>query len=135
MVDLSLLTSLEQMLHEAKQFSDIWDYFLAHFGENREFIALGERADDEVLEQVLQQVGRQLFGREVRVREMRLKRIPEYRFLHGSVLLEGKLASVIYFEEPQKGVLAVFWGSPASKVKYVRFTGRALYDGLNRSSN
>jgi hypothetical protein len=134
-MDLSLLKTLKTKLHEAEQFSDVWDYFLTNFGEVPEFIALGQRGSDPFLETVLAEVGKQLFGREIHVTNMLLTRIPEYRFIHGTVFLEGKLTTALYFEEIHKGLLAVLWSSRPPETKFVRFTGRALYDAMNRSEN
>src|SRR5262245_21134653 len=130
-MDLSLLETLETKLHEATRFSDVWDYFLTHFGEDEEFMALGERAGDPFLENILAQVGAQLFGRQVVVVEnLALIRIPEYDFIHGSARIEGRPTSVMYFENIHKGLLAVIWAPGSGETKLVRFTGRALYDGL-----
>jgi hypothetical protein len=134
-MDLSLLNTLKDKLYKATQFSDVWDYFMTNFGEVPEFIALGQRGGDEFLEMVLEEVGKQLFGREVRITNLLLTRIPEYGFIHGTVWIEGKLTTAMYFEEIHKGLLAVLWSSKPPETKFVRFTGRAMYDGLNRSSN
>src|SRR5207244_1562321 len=93
LMDLSLLKTLKQQLHEAEQFSDVWDYFMTHFGEVPEFIALGQRGSDPFLEMVLAEVGRQLFGREIRISNLLLTRIPEFGFIHGTVWIEGKLTT------------------------------------------
>ncbi len=129
------MAKLKTKLHEAQTFSDVWDFFLTHFGEKREFIALGERGSDPFLETVLAQVGEQLFGRPIRITDMMLTRLPGHGFIHGTVFIEGRLTSAIYFEEIHKGMLAVLWSLDPPETKFVRFTGRALYDALNRSSN
>jgi hypothetical protein len=134
-MDLSLLRTLQEKLHQVKRFSEVWDFFLTNFGRQREFIALGQQASDPFLEGVLQQVGEQLFGRRIQVTDLMLTRIPEYGFLHGTAQIEGKPTSALYFEEIHKGMLAVIWSVRPAETKFVRFTGRALYDGLNRSSN
>jgi hypothetical protein len=134
-MDLSLLKTLEEKLHQAKEFSEVWDYFLTHFGEKREFIALGQRASDDFLEAVLAEVGKQLFGRPVRITDMLLTRLPDYGFIHGTVLLEGKMTSAIYFEKIHKGMLGILWSFSPPETKFVRFTGRGFYNALNRSSN
>src|SRR4051794_13723715 len=118
-MDLSLLKTLKQKLHEAEKFSDVWDYFLTNFGEREAFIALGQQAGDPFLEMVLSQVGEQLFGRKIHVTDMMLTRIPEYGFIHGTVHLEGKLTSAIYFEEIHKGLLAVLWSFSPPETKFV----------------
>jgi hypothetical protein len=134
-MDLSLLNTLKQKMHDAKVFSEVWDYFLTNFGEKPEFIALGQRASDEFLEAVLSTVGQQLFLKPVRVTNLLLTRIPEYGFIHGTVMLEGKLTSAIYFEEVHKGLLAILWSFAPPETKFVRFTGRAIYEKLTRSDN
>jgi hypothetical protein len=135
-MDLSLLRDLEMRLHEAKQFSAVWDFFLTHFGEDPAFIALGQRGSDEFLDAVLRQVGQQLFGRRVSLIDPMLTRLPEYGFIHGTVLLEGRLTSALYFENIHKGMLAILAGpGDPPETKFVRFTGRALYGALNRSEN
>ncbi len=134
-MDLSLLKTLEKKLHEAAKFADVWDYFMTNFGEVPEFIALGQRGSDPFLETVLSEVGRQLFGRDVRIDELLLTRIPEYGFFHGTVWIEGKLTTALYFEKIHKGLLAILWSDRPPETKFVRFTGRALYDAMNRSEN
>ena len=134
-MDLTRLNELRERMHAARTFSDVWDYFLKHLGENPEFIALGQRASDPFLESVLSEVGRQLFGRPVEVHDLMLTRIEEYGFIHGTACIEDRLTSALYFEEIHKGMLAVVWSARPPETKFVRFTGRALYDGLNRSSN
>src|SRR5262249_52225983 len=51
-MDLSLLETLKDKLLHAKQFSKVWEYFLDHFGENPDFVALGERTQDAFLKTV-----------------------------------------------------------------------------------
>lgn len=135
-MDLSKLRALEKMLHEATRFYDVWDYFLKHFGEDPAFIALGQRGRDEFLDEVLQQIGMQLFGPRVQITEPMLTRLPEYGFIHGTVFMQGRLASALYFENIHKGMLAVLAGpGDAPETKFIRFTGRAMYKGLDRSDN
>ena len=81
-------------------------------------------------------VGAQLFGRRaIVVENLALIRIPDYGFIHGSARIEGRPTSVMYFENIHKGLLAVIWAPGSGETKLVRFTGRALYDGLSRSDN
>jgi hypothetical protein len=134
-MNLSLLNTLKQKMYDAKDFSEVWDYFLTNFGEKPAFIKMGQAASDEFLESVLSTVGEQLFGMPVRISNMMLTRIKEYGFIHGTVLMEGKLTSALYFEDQHKGLLAILWSFSPPETKFVRFTGRALYDHLNRSMN
>jgi hypothetical protein len=134
-MDLSLLDTLKQKLHEAKQFSDVWDYFLTNFGEKAEFMKIGDRARNSFLEAAIAQVGEQLFNRPVVISDFLLTRVPEHHFIHGTVRLENKLTSALYFDDIHKGMLCILWSSRPPETKFIRFTGQAMYDALKRSEN
>jgi hypothetical protein len=134
-MDLTLLATLKERLTTATQFSDVLDYFLTHFGENPEFIKLGERTRDSFLEAVLEQVGAQLLGHPVKPRNLLLTRLPEHMFVHGTATLEGNLTTALYFEDIHTGLLAVLWSASPSETKLVRFSGRPLFDQWKRSAN
>lgn len=137
MFDVSKLAEVKRLLHEAKEFSKVWDYFLTHFGEQDEFMKLGEPVrEDETLQMVVREVCKNLFpGRQAVLLVSRLVRIAEQEFVHGTILLDDRLSGMLYFEDVHKGLMAVCWSVEPPETKYVRFTGRALFDSLKRSSN
>jgi hypothetical protein len=134
-VDLKLLHTLKQKLTTAKEFSAVFTYFLDHFGEDPEFIEQGERTHSPFLESVLAEVGKQLFGKEVRVADVLLTRLPEYEFIHGACTLGGKLGNVLYFEDVRTGLLVVLSSLASSETKLVRFSGRPLQGTPTPSAN
>jgi hypothetical protein len=134
-MDLTLLTTLKDKLLHTKDFTQIWEYFFDQFGEDPAFIALGERTRHPFLETVLEQVGRQLFGKPVTVAKLLLTRLPEQQFLHGGCTLNGKLANVIYFEDIHMGLLAVVLSVTPSDTKMVRFTGQPMPANWSPSQN
>jgi hypothetical protein len=134
-MDLALLATLKDRLLTARDFGDVLTYFLDHFGEDPGFIALGERCEHPFLEAVFTQVGGQLFGRPIRVSNVMLTRLAEEGFVHGTVQLEDRLGTVLYFEDIQKGLLSVVWSLSPTETKLVRFTGRPLPDRWARSDN
>jgi hypothetical protein len=134
-MNLELLATLKERLTTAQDFGDVLTYFLDHFGDHPEFIALGERCEHPFLEAVFAQVGGQLFGRAIKVSGVMLTRLAEQAFVHGTVHLENKLATVLYFEDIQKGLLSVVWSASPTETKLVRFTGRPMPDRWSRSSN
>ena len=123
-MDLSLLETLKHKLTTAKEFSEVFAYFLDHFGEDPGFIALGERTDSPFLEGMLAQIGEQMFGRKVHVGNVLLTLLPEQQFIHGTCTLNGRLTTVLYFEDITTGLLAVIL--TASDTKLARFTGRPM---------
>ena len=134
-MDLELLAVLKDKLVHASQFTDVINYFFDHFGENAEFIGLGEATRHPFLEGVLAEVGRQMFGNNVAIMDMLLTRLPEQHFIHGGGTLNGRVATVLYFEDIAVGLAAV--ASPGSKeTKLARFTGKPLKHpaGLDKPS-
>src|SRR5262245_19566334 len=102
-MDLALLTTLKDKLVQAKNFTEVWQYFFDQFGEDPAFIALGERTEHPFLEAILVQIGKEMFGHEVDLADVLLTRLPEQEFVHGGLTLDGRLANVIYFEDIQVG--------------------------------
>jgi hypothetical protein len=125
-MDLALLATLKDKLVNAKNFSQVWEYFFDHFGEDAEFIAQGERARDSFLEAVLAEVGKELFGRPVRLTNLLLTRLADQHFLHGACAMDGRLANVLYFEDIRVGLLAVIASFTPGETKMVRFSGQRV---------
>lgn len=134
-MDLSLLDTLKDKLVHAEKFSDVLNYFFDHFGDDPAFIALGERTTDAFIEAVLQMVGKQLFGGNVRLTNVLLTRLPEKQFLHGACTINGQLGNIFYFDDIQVGLLSVVMLLPSNETKMVRFTGRRQPPGGAPSSN
>jgi hypothetical protein len=125
-MDLSLLGTLKEKLAQAARFSDVLDYFLTHFGEKSEFIALGERTRHPFLESILAQIGGQIFSGNVVVTNLILTQVAEQQFVHGGCAINGCLATVIYFDDVQLGLLSVVMPPPGTETKLVRFSGRRM---------
>ncbi|HKI36407.1 MAG TPA: hypothetical protein VKA46_31405 [Gemmataceae bacterium] len=134
-MDLSKLAALKVKLLTAKHFGEVTGYFLDHFGDHPAFIKLGEPTRDDFIDQVLAQVAAQLFGRSVVIRDIRLVRLPEYEFVHGGFCVEGKVGTIIYFEDERKGLISLAWSLSPPETKYARFTGRPVPNSWLRSDN
>jgi len=125
-MDLAQLQQLKQQLLHEEQLSRIWLYFMDHFAEKVEFIAIGEEARDPLVEAVIAQIGQQLFGDDGAVSHLLLSRVAEQDFIHGGFALGGRVGGVIYFEDLHMGLLMVTDHPPSIEVKYARFSGRPL---------
>jgi len=125
-MDLSLLATLKDKVLHAKNISDVWTYFFDHFGEKPGFIALGQRTQDELLELIIAQVGREIFGKPVPVVDLLLTRLAEHKFVHGGCILGGSVASILYFESICTGVMAVALSASPANTRMVRFRGQTM---------
>jgi hypothetical protein len=114
------LPSLQRLLQRSKDLGEVQDYFLTHFAEDEEFMALSQPVKHEFLEAVLKQVAVQMFGPEVIVLDILLLQVPEHRFIHGSSIVEGRCLTLFYFEEVPIGLMAVASLVPGVDTTFVR---------------
>ncbi len=120
------LTTLKEKLVQARDFMPVMDYFMTHFGENPQFMTLGERAHHPVIEAAIIQTIQQLFGASISPHQLLLTRLPEERFIHGGGMFASQVLTVLYFEDLQMGLLAVTAPFGSDEIKLARFTGTIL---------
>src|SRR5437867_4152060 len=106
-MDLSLLAKLKEELIHAEQFSDVWAYFLDHFGEDPAFLALGTRTRHEMIESLLIQTAQKICQMQVAAVDIILTRIAEHHFIHGGYCAGGRMINVLYFEDALLGTIMV----------------------------
>jgi hypothetical protein len=122
-MDSTQLAELKRMLLHDKNLPPVWAFFLDHFGENADFIALGELAQHPFLEAVVAQVGEEMFPRVGAIIGLLLTRLAEEQFVHGGFFLGGRPGGLIYFEDARIGLIAVADLPPSIEAKYARFSG------------
>ncbi|WP_409881792.1 MULTISPECIES: hypothetical protein [unclassified Nostoc] len=94
-----------------------------HFADWPEFTDLGEPAENEYLNAVLQKTCQQMFARAIKISNFLLIYIAPYNLFHGAFQVEGRIGGVIYFEDIKIGLIAVSADyPPTDAVKYSRFT-------------
>ncbi len=136
-MDLSLLETMRHQIMTGKDFSKIFNYFFDHFGENRAFMDASVPSapqDNEMLTQLLEHIGRAVFKtNKVRVDVMGLLKIAEYDFVHGGVIINGHMGTVLYCEDAQKGILGL--ASPKDgNTQFVRFSAEMLSPNLTNEA-
>jgi hypothetical protein len=134
-MSLSHLPELKKMLLHEKDLGPVWEYFMVHFAENTEFMALGERARHTLVEAIVARVGEEMFSGTGDVKALVLSRVPKEQFIHGGFFVDGRLGAVFYFEDVQTGLMSVAEGPPSDQVKFARFSGRIVRDGAPPSRN
>ncbi|WP_157368628.1 hypothetical protein [Zavarzinella formosa] len=114
------LEKLKHKLLNDKQLAPVYDFFLNH-GCNPEFIALGTACIHPTLKDILDKIGEQISPKES-IRDLRLIRMAEEQFVHGSFTLGGQLGGIIFFEDCHTGLAAVPTMPPSVEMKYARFS-------------
>jgi hypothetical protein len=134
-MNLAKLQELKQKLIQDAQLPPVWTFFMDHFADKPEFIALGDRARHPLVEAVVAQVAEQMFPKDGKVRGLMLSRLADQQFLHGGLMMGRRIGGVIYFEDAHIGLIAVADTPPSIEVKYARFSGRPIADRGEPSLN
>lgn len=114
------IDALRRDLANADDFTALMDRFFDCVEADPELTRAAEGHRSPRLEDLVSRIAGELFDRSMLVLRFQLLRVPRYRLVHGSVVIAGRLATVVWFEEPRQGLLAIAMGG--SQMHYVRFT-------------
>ena len=128
-MDLEKLSVLKEKLISAKDFKDPWNYFFDYFGEDPAFLQLGHQSRDPNLKIIFEGIGKQLFQKKVKVTNLLLTEIAEYSFFHGACFIQGRIATILFFKDIDKGLLAISMSRGSSAVSLVRFSSLKIESG------
>jgi hypothetical protein len=134
-MDLTQLAELKNKLVSATEYIKVWEFFLDQFGENPDFIALGDRVRHPFLEAVLSRVAHQLFKSDIDWDNVFLTSLPEHQFIHGGGPVKGGLINVMYFDDIHTGLMCAMMPTKMGEMKFVRFSGRKLPGSADPSLN
>jgi hypothetical protein len=118
--------TLKEKVLTAENFNEVWQYFFDHFSDTPAFINMGKKTKSPFLKSILEGVGERLFRKKGEVTNMMLVEIPRHHFIHGACFIQGRMASVMYFEDVKVGMLSVLGSMLSHEVSMIRFTGIEL---------
>jgi hypothetical protein len=123
-MDLSWLQELKVKLINDKNLLSIWGFFLDHLHNDPSFMDLGGAAEHELLQDAVPRMCAQMYPRPAMLCQMRLVRLADWQFIHGTVNLDGRVGGVLFFEDVQIGLLAVSDHFPSDETKCIRFSAQ-----------
>lgn len=132
------LQELKQKLTKETDLSKIWLFYMDNFAEHQQFIALGQPAKNEYLDEVVRKTCQQIFAKaifrkSITISTIFLIHIPKYKFFHGPFRLGEQMGGVIYFEDIKIGLIAVpDESSGTDMIQYSRFSQVAKFSSSNR---
>ena len=134
-VDMQKLDTLKEKLVNAKEFSDVFNYFYDHFGENMDFVHVGKEVKFPLLKQVLVKIG-QLTIKDLNAKPSQffVIRVKSHHFYHGGFQFDRKMVNFIFFKDIDKGMLIVTSFPLGSKVLYARFSLATFKDDISKIS-
>jgi hypothetical protein len=125
------LLQLKKKLQKESDLGKIYHYYMDEFGDKAEFADVGEPIENSILEAVVPQICYQIFRKKVLVHNLLIIHLPEYDFFHGPFFTNNHIGGVIYFEDIQKGLVAL--SSTDNMAKYSRFTAAASGKEFDRN--
>jgi hypothetical protein len=129
MINFERLDNLKLMLSREEDLATIWSYFMTHLADHEAFTDIGEPIRHPLVEKIIIIINQQLFDETVK--NLLLISLPNFKFLHGVFTVGNRTGGVIYFEEIQKGMVAVSENPPSQLVKYSRFTPQLIGSSNN----
>ena len=119
---------MKKRLVAEKDLSKVQDYFFKNFVERGTFMSMGRQlAKGERRTLIIKALAEGYAGlsNELVVSlEAIFVEIPQYRLIHGTVMMNGKQGSVLYFEDVGVGLFTLVWDPHTGETKYVRFVTR-----------
>jgi hypothetical protein len=116
---------LKKRFVEATDFAAFHEYYFSNFVERGDFNRLGRTLSApraRFLNRALAEAYTQAADAPAVVISSQLIEIPELGLVHGALDVNGKLASVLYFDDLAMGMFVVVENSSTGEMKYMRFT-------------
>ena len=126
--NLHLLDTLKDKLINSNDFSAVMHYFFDHFAENHAFMQLGKAQHSSFVETIVTETASAALGERVVVRGLRLIRLVPQKFYHGPCFVNGRIATLFYFEDIRTGMLAIAMSDSSGEMRYARITAVAIIE-------
>ncbi|UQA62253.1 hypothetical protein [Polyangium aurulentum] len=115
------VATLKAQLVESTTFQKVMDYFFENFGTDPTFLGMGEPVRNDRVGLALSEVAGQLLGRPAAIITAQLVSLPEHRMTHGLLTLHNGIGVVFFFDDLEKGLLALSDVNDRDSTIYVRF--------------
>jgi hypothetical protein len=117
---------LKRRFVAAKDFFEFYKYLLTNFYENRTFLKLGKAAGDGLSSMLMEQAGRTYRsfappGTGFVNASGALVHVEEHDIVHGSILMNGLMVTVLYFPSMEAGMFAFGGGHLGTQTITARF--------------
>lgn len=122
------LDTLKTKLVKDDDFAEIYDYYFTQLSDNPSFMELGKRVKNPQIKSIVKMVGKYLFGDDATVTYLEIFKSRKTMFYHGGCFISGRIATIIYFDDIEMGMMGVGISALTGEVKYIRITKTMLKD-------
>jgi hypothetical protein len=130
------IQELKIKLVSATEFSDVFNYFYDHLGENQDFMGTGVRRHNSYIQQVLVACAEEvLHTKNIVVRKPFMIYLAKQKFYHGAIRFNETLSNFFYFEDINVGLLAISNIPSTGATAIIRFSLSEIGKTQKRSYN
>ncbi|KAF0136293.1 MAG: hypothetical protein FD153_1944 [Rhodospirillaceae bacterium] len=124
------IQEIRKLLVSAEDFSYVFGSFFDFIEGSPDFIEKGKKYKNSILKSLLEAIGAGVFKCKCKctVTHVRLLMIAEENFVHGSCLIDGHMAAILYCPDIEMGMVAVTQAPFSSQMHYVRITATVIKD-------
>jgi hypothetical protein len=115
------IETLRRRISTDQDLSSFWKYFLDNLANDPHFIDSGQPCEAPYLEDLLEMVGRHVYGKsKVRVADSLWIGLRDYDLIHGTCSIQNRMTGAIYFPGLKIGVAG--FHTSGSRMVYSRFS-------------
>ncbi len=120
---LQRLNQLKVMLTTSQFYEEVLKFFFDHFGENSDFLNLGEAVNHETLKQILLFTAKQaLKDQGIQMSQNLFVQVKDLQFIHGIAMINDYIMNMFYFEDIDTGLCALTNSLQKGETILVRFS-------------
>ncbi|MEO5374255.1 MAG: hypothetical protein H7840_08235 [Alphaproteobacteria bacterium] len=122
------IQDLKKMLVTEEEFDLVFKHFLNITETDPDFFNRGNRYKDKMLKIAIGFVGEEIFKEKCSITNVKLLIINKEKFVHGSCLINGHLAVVMFCPDLEMGMVAITMAPASSMTHFARITTTVVKD-------
>jgi hypothetical protein len=116
------LIKLKRLLQTATDLKEPSEYFWEELASDPAFMSAGKFGMNPRLQIIIEHAARHALGGEQTASMLMLRRIPKFKFWHGSCVFGSKMSQVVYFDDIDQGLLTILENPMTGMTHYVRIS-------------
>lgn len=118
--------TLKTVLSTGTEFGKVFHHFFDHLGADPGFLDAGKRAKNPRLKTIVREAVEKALNEKTEITNLMLIKMAKEKFYHGTCFLNGRMATVLYFEDLDMGMIAISMGLTTGQMSYIRFTSTTI---------
>ena len=113
------LERLKDIMLNETEFINTYTHYLDNFGEDREFKGICKTVKRPNLKAAMSTAGKQVTKGEGNIVHLMFVKLPGYPFLHATMFIDDRIATLIFFEDIGVGLMTI---ATPENTDFIRFS-------------